>query len=67
MSSRRISAATARQTGQRPSKTTSFQLSGDIIGLVDALGETGAVIAGHDWGPGLIQRMTQGLRGLVTK
>ena len=36
-----------------------FQLSGDIIGLVDALGETGAVIAGHDWGPGLIQRMTQ--------
>jgi pimeloyl-ACP methyl ester carboxylesterase len=27
-----------------------FQLSGDIIGLVDALGETGAVIVGHDWG-----------------
>jgi pimeloyl-ACP methyl ester carboxylesterase len=27
-----------------------LQLSGDIIGLVDALGETGAVIVGHDWG-----------------
>jgi pimeloyl-ACP methyl ester carboxylesterase len=27
-----------------------LQLSGDIIGLVDALGETEAVIAGHDWG-----------------
>jgi pimeloyl-ACP methyl ester carboxylesterase len=25
-------------------------LSGDIIGLVDALGETEAVIVGHDWG-----------------
>jgi pimeloyl-ACP methyl ester carboxylesterase len=28
-----------------------LQLSGDIIGLIDALGETGAVIVGHDWGP----------------
>jgi pimeloyl-ACP methyl ester carboxylesterase len=27
-----------------------LQLSGDIIGLVDALGETDAVIVGHDWG-----------------
>jgi pimeloyl-ACP methyl ester carboxylesterase len=27
-----------------------LRLSGDIIGLVDALGETGAVIVGHDWG-----------------
>jgi pimeloyl-ACP methyl ester carboxylesterase len=27
-----------------------LQLSGDIIGLVEALGETGAVIVGHDWG-----------------
>src|SRR5215467_1089990 len=27
-----------------------LQLSGDIIGLVDALGETEAVIVGHDWG-----------------
>ena len=27
-----------------------LQLSGDIIGLVDAVGETEAVIVGHDWG-----------------
>ena len=27
-----------------------LQLSGDIIGLVDALGETEAVVVGHDWG-----------------
>ena len=27
-----------------------LQLSGDIVGLVDALGETEAVIVGHDWG-----------------
>ena len=27
-----------------------LQLSADIIGLIDALGETGAVIVGHDWG-----------------
>ena len=27
-----------------------LQLSGDIIGLVDASGETEAVIVGHDWG-----------------
>src|SRR5215475_11230445 len=26
-----------------------LQLTGDIIGLVDALGETEAVVAGHDW------------------
>jgi pimeloyl-ACP methyl ester carboxylesterase len=30
-----------------------LQLSGDIIGLVDALGETEAVILGHDWGAGV--------------
>ncbi len=27
-----------------------FQLTGDIVGLVHALGETSAVIIGHDWG-----------------
>lgn len=27
-----------------------FQLTGDIVGLVHALGETSAVIVGHDWG-----------------
>jgi pimeloyl-ACP methyl ester carboxylesterase len=27
-----------------------FQLTGDIVGLVHALGEEQAVIAGHDWG-----------------
>jgi pimeloyl-ACP methyl ester carboxylesterase len=27
-----------------------LQLCGDIVGLVDALGEAGAVIVGHDWG-----------------
>lgn len=27
-----------------------FQLTGDIVGLVNALGETSAVIVGHDWG-----------------
>jgi pimeloyl-ACP methyl ester carboxylesterase len=27
-----------------------LQLCGDIVGLVDALGETEAVIVGHDWG-----------------
>src|SRR5580658_7237013 len=27
-----------------------FQLTGDIVGLVNALGATTAVIAGHDWG-----------------
>ena len=27
-----------------------LQLSGDIIGLVDAIGETEAVVVGHDWG-----------------
>jgi len=29
---------------------TLFHLVGDIVGLVSALGETSAVIAGHDWG-----------------
>lgn len=27
-----------------------FQLTGDVVGLVHALGETSAVIVGHDWG-----------------
>ena len=27
-----------------------FQLTGDIVGLVDSLGEDSAVIVGHDWG-----------------
>lgn len=27
-----------------------FQLTGDIVGLVNALGEDSAVIVGHDWG-----------------
>src|SRR5207247_274675 len=30
---------------------TLFHLAGDIVGLLDALGEKEAVIAGHDWGP----------------
>ena len=29
---------------------TLLHLVGDVVGLVDALGETQAVIAGHDWG-----------------
>ncbi|MFN8559753.1 MAG: alpha/beta hydrolase [Dehalococcoidia bacterium] len=29
---------------------TSFHLVGDMVGLLDALGETTAVIVGHDWG-----------------
>src|SRR3984957_4699759 len=29
---------------------TLFQLVGDMVGLLDALGEREAVIAGHDWG-----------------
>lgn len=29
---------------------TLFHLTGDIVGLLDALGEPTAVIAGHDWG-----------------
>ena len=29
---------------------TIFHLVGDIVGLVDALGETQAVVVGHDWG-----------------
>jgi pimeloyl-ACP methyl ester carboxylesterase len=31
-------------------KYTLFHLVGDIVGLLDALGEPSAVIAGHDWG-----------------
>ncbi len=27
-----------------------FQLTGDVVGLLKALGETSAVIVGHDWG-----------------
>jgi pimeloyl-ACP methyl ester carboxylesterase len=27
-----------------------FQLTGDVVGLVHALGETQAVVVGHDWG-----------------
>ena len=29
---------------------TQFHMVGDLVGLVAALGETGAVVAGHDWG-----------------
>ena len=29
---------------------TIFHLVGDMVGLLDALGERQAVIAGHDWG-----------------
>src|SRR5437588_9626365 len=29
---------------------TLFHLAGDIIGLLDALGEKEAVVIGHDWG-----------------
>jgi pimeloyl-ACP methyl ester carboxylesterase len=29
---------------------TLFHMAGDIVGLIDALGEKDAVIAGHDWG-----------------
>src|SRR5947207_10258324 len=29
---------------------TLLHLVGDIVGLLDALGESSAVIAGHDWG-----------------
>jgi len=31
-------------------KYTLLHLVGDIVGLLDALGEPSAVIAGHDWG-----------------
>src|ERR1700749_1885115 len=31
-------------------QTTLLHLIGDMIGLLDALGEETAVIAGHDWG-----------------
>ena len=30
---------------------TLFHLVGDMVGLLDALGEERAVIAGHDWAP----------------
>ncbi len=33
-----------------------LQLSGDIVGLVDVLGETAAVIVGHDWGAAIASR-----------
>lgn len=29
---------------------TQFHLTGDVVGLLDALGEERAVVAGHDWG-----------------
>ena len=32
-----------------------FQLTGDIIGLVNALGESEAIIIGHDWGSAVTQ------------
>lgn len=32
-----------------------MQLSGDLVGLVDALGEKKAVVVGHDLGAGLAQ------------
>jgi pimeloyl-ACP methyl ester carboxylesterase len=31
-------------------KYTLLHLTGDIVGLINALGETKAVVAGHDWG-----------------
>ena len=31
-------------------KYTLLHLAGDVVGLVDAIGEKQAVIAGHDWG-----------------
>lgn len=31
-------------------KYTMLHLAGDVIGLIDALGEERAVVAGHDWG-----------------
>jgi pimeloyl-ACP methyl ester carboxylesterase len=51
----RVVAPDQRGYGQtdRPEAVEGYnilQLSGDIIGLVDALGETEAVIVGHDWG-----------------
>jgi epoxide hydrolase A/B len=33
-----------------PGEYTMLHLTGDIIGLMDALGEERAVVAGHDWG-----------------
>ena len=32
------------------SKYTQLHLVGDVIGLLDALGESQAVVMGHDWG-----------------
>src|ERR1017187_1866160 len=34
----------------RPDAYTILHLTGDVIGLMDALGEQQAVVAGHDWG-----------------
>src|SRR5437667_9917815 len=31
-------------------KYTMLHLTGDVVGLLDALGEETAVVAGHDWG-----------------
>jgi pimeloyl-ACP methyl ester carboxylesterase len=33
-----------------PDQYTMLHLTGDVIGLMDALGEETAVVAGHDWG-----------------
>lgn len=33
-----------------PSQYTQLHLAGDVIGLMDALGERQAVVVGHDWG-----------------
>ena len=52
-----VAAADQRGYGQtdRPEAVEDYnilQLSGDTIGFVHALGETRAVIVGHDWGGG---------------
>jgi pimeloyl-ACP methyl ester carboxylesterase len=39
--------------GERPDSVSDYtilHLTGDVIGLMDALGEERAVVAGHDWG-----------------
>lgn len=44
-------AATVRRIGRRPLTNTRFlHLVGDMVGLLDALGQETAVSAGHDWG-----------------
>ena len=49
--SRPTCAATARPTGPSAiDKYTLLHLVGDMVGLLDALGERQAVIVGHDWG-----------------